>query len=107
MTKELAITTSKQFRKDADDLLQRMKEHTKQLTINGRQIVAGTEDVTEEQFHDIREVIAQHIISTRDLESCIMRQGMVLKYIGTPNPYPNSKDPSNTIVEPTADGLKM
>lgn len=24
-----------------------------------------------------------------------------------PNPYPNSKDPSNTIVEPTADGLKL
>jgi hypothetical protein len=36
-----------------------------------------------------------------------MRQGMALKYIGTPNPYPNSKDPSNTLVEPTADGLKM
>lgn len=23
------------------------------------------------------------------------------------NPYPNSKDPSNTIIEPTADGLKL
>lgn len=23
------------------------------------------------------------------------------------NPYPNSKDPSNTTIEPTADGLKM
>lgn len=107
MTKELAITTAKQFRKDADELLQRMKDHTKQLTINGRMVVAGTEEVTEEQLLDVREVIAQHILSTRDLESCIMRQGMALKYIGAPNPYPNSKDPSNTIVEPTADGLKM
>lgn len=107
MNKETAITTAKQFRKEADALLQRMKEHTKQLTINGRQIVAGTDEVTEEHFHDIREVIAQHIISTRDLESCIMRQGMALKYIGNPNPYPNSKDPSNTVIEPTADGLKM
>ena len=107
MTKEQAITTAKQFRKDADELLQRMKDHTKQLTINGRMVVAGTEEVTEEQLLDVREVIAQHIISTRDLESCIMRQGMALKYIGTPNPYPNSKDPSNTLVEPTADGLKM
>lgn len=23
------------------------------------------------------------------------------------NPYPNSKDPSNTKIEPTADGLKL
>ena len=107
MNKETAIIAAKTFRKEADELLQRMKEHTKQLTINGRQIVAGTEEVTEEQLLDVREVIAQHIISTRDLESCIMRQGMALKYIGTPNPYPDSKDPSNTVVNPTADGLKL
>ena len=56
---------------------------------------------------DPSEVIAQHTLSIRDLESCIMRQGMALKYIGNPNPYPNSKDPSNTTVEPTADNLKM
>ena len=107
MTKLEAIATAKTFRKDADELLQRMKEHTKQLTINGRMVVAGTEEVTEDQLLDIREVIAQHIISTRDLESCIMRQGMALKYIGTPDPYPESKNPSSTVVEPTADGLKM
>lgn len=107
MNKEQAIIAAKTFRKEADELLQHMKEHTKQLTINGRQIVAGTEEVTEEQLLDVREVIAQHIISTRDLENCIMRQGMALKYIGTPNPYPDSKDPSNTVVNPTADGLKL
>jgi hypothetical protein len=33
--------------------------------------------------------------------------GMDLKAIGTPNPYPESKNPNNTTVEPTADGLKM
>jgi len=107
MTKLEAIAQSKTFRKEADELLQRMKEHTKQLTINGRQIVAGTEEVSEEQLLDVREVIAQHIISTRDLESCIMRQGMALKYIGAPNPYPESKNPESPVVEPTADGLKM
>lgn len=107
MTKDAAIIASKTFRKEADELLQRMKEHTKQLTINGRMVVAGTEEVTEDQLLDVREVIAQHIISIHDLESCIMRQGMALKYIGTPNPYPDSKDPSNTVVNPTADGLKL
>lgn len=41
------------------------------------------------------------------LEDAIMRLGMDLKDLGTANPYPNSKDPSNTIIEPTADNLKM
>jgi hypothetical protein len=100
MTKEQAITTSKQFRKDADELLQRMKEHTKAMRAQSQ---AGEAPIGE----DFPEAIAQHIISTRDLESCIMRQGMALKYIGNPNPYPNSKDPSNTVVNPTADGLKL
>lgn len=52
-------------------------------------------------------IVPQHILSTRDLESCIMRQGMALKYIGTPNPYPESKNPESSVVEPTADGLKL
>ena len=97
MTKEQAITTAKQFRKDADELLQRMKKHRSVITMHHPDL--GCEDAWE--------MIAQHTLSIRDLESCIMRQGMALKYIGTPNPYPNSKDPSNTVVEPTADGLKL
>lgn len=97
MTKEQAITAAKQFRKDADELLQRMKNHRNEL-INERVNSLG---------EDKSEIIAQHVLSIRDLESCIMRQGMALKYIGNPNPYPNSKGPSNTIVEPTSDGLKM
>lgn len=59
------------------------------------------------QSLDGGEVIAQHILSTRDLESSIMRQGMALKYIGTPDPYPESRNPESPVVEPTADGLKM
>ncbi len=100
MTKEQAIVASKTFRKDADELLQRMKEHTKGMRSQSQ---SGTAPIGD----DFPEAIAQHIISTRDLESCIMRQGMALKYIGTPNPYPDSKDPSNTVVNPTADGLKL
>jgi len=96
MTKEEAIIKAKEFRKEADDLLQRMKDHNRNLGQH-----------TDMAANDIWEVLAQHTLSIRDLESCIMRQGMTLKYIGAPNPYPNSKDPSNTVVEPTADGLKM
>lgn len=44
-------------------------------------------------------------------QQSVMWMGMELKRchemgFGS-NPYPNSKDPSNTIIEPTADGLKM
>lgn len=109
MTKELAIIAAKQFRKEADDLLQRMKGHTSKLKTNAFNLeVTGAMEVEMTPICDnIVEVIAQHIISIRDLESCIMRQGMALKYIGNPDPYPNSKDPSNTIVEPTSDNLKL
>ena len=100
MTKDQAIIAAKTFRKEADDLLQRMKEHTKEMRSQSQSGEAPIGD-------DFPEAIAQHTISTRDLESCIMRQGMALKYVGTPNPYPDSKDPTNTVVNPTADGLKM
>lgn len=41
------------------------------------------------------------------LEDVIMRLGMDLKEMNTSNPYPNSYDPSNTKIDPTADGLKL
>ena len=41
------------------------------------------------------------------LQEAIMWLGMDLKALGDTNPYPNSYNPENTVVEPTADGLKM
>lgn len=41
------------------------------------------------------------------LQEAVMWLGMDLKRLNEPNPYPNSKDPSNTKIEPTADGLKL
>ncbi len=47
------------------------------------------------------------------LQEGVMWLGMDLKRINEAhpgvieNPYPNSKDPTNTKIEPTADGLKM
>jgi hypothetical protein len=102
MTKLEAIKASKQFRKDADDLLQRMKDHKKRMML-----APSAEYVPEEGFIDVGEAIAQHTLSIRDLESTIMRQGMALKYIGNPNPYPESHNPASPVVEPTADGLKL
>ena len=87
---------------EADTLLQKMKEHRAAL------ILFNCGPASDGQaFADGNEVIAQHILRIRDLESCIMRQGMALKYAGQPNPYPQSYNPENTVVEPTADGLTL
>ena len=41
------------------------------------------------------------------IQEAIMWLGMNLKALGTPDPYPNSRDVTNTIVDKTADGLKL
>lgn len=52
-------------------------------------------------------------ITITKLQEAVMWLGMDLKRINglnptvCPNPYPNSKDPNNTKIEPTADGLKL
>lgn len=117
MNKLEAIKASKTFRQRADELLQDMKAHKKLLTGEGTFSMGASRLLTieeqkvlpppEEQPDDRGETIAQHILSIRDLESCIMRQGMALKYIGNPNPYPESYNPASPVVEPTADGLKL
>ena len=115
MTKEEAIIAAKTFRKDADELLQRMKEHKARMMSGtsgvGGQLMSAAQTAAmpppPEKPNDFSEMVAQHMLSVRDLESCIMRQGMVLKAIGTPTPYPNSYNPGNTVVDPTADKLKL
>lgn len=47
-------------------------------------------------------------LAVTKLQEGVMWLGMDLKRLGTPNPYPSSKNPSTgAIIEPTADGLKM
>lgn len=46
-------------------------------------------------------------LSATKLQEAVMWLGMDLKRLNDENPYPNSKDPSNTKIEPTADGLKL
>lgn len=42
------------------------------------------------------------------LQEGVMWLGMDLKRLGTPNPYPSSKDPeTGSKIEPTAEGLKL
>ena len=86
MNIEQEITSNKELRRDIDVEIQRVKSlppsRERSLTIT-------------------------------KLQEAVMWLGMDLKRINelapgsSENPYPNSKDPSNTKIEPTADGLKL
>lgn len=88
LSKEEAVIKAKELRSKLDALLQEMKALKTHLIDRGKSIIV---DMPFQAFIDSPEVIAQHILSMRAVEDAIMRQGMVLKCIGTPNPYPNSK----------------
>lgn len=82
--KDLDIKHSKQLRKDFDEVLQRLKSKCDS---------------------------PERTLAMRSIQVGIMWLGMDLKRLqeGEPgtNPYPNSYNPENAIVEPTADGLKL
>lgn len=107
MNKLEIIATAKTFRQELDNILQRMKSHKGVLTSRGAQAQTAEDIAQHGAVKDHQELIAQHILSLRDLESAIMRQGMALKAIGNPTPYPQSYNPASPVVEPTADGLKL
>lgn len=80
-TYEEEVTKNKQLRKDTDDIIQRIKN----LPSSRERSLAITK-----------------------LQEGVMWLGMDLKRLGEANPYPSSKDASTgTIIEPTADGLKL
>jgi len=74
------IVLDKELRRDTDALIQRLKS-------------APTS--------------RERSLAITKLQEAVMWLGMDLKRINEENPYPNSKDPSNTKIEPTADGLKL
>lgn len=81
MTHEDEIMFDKDMRKQIDEILQMVK---------------------------VAPASRERSLAITKLQEGIMWLGMDLKRLGTPNPYPSSKDPeTGSKVEPTADGLKM
>lgn len=82
--REKEVVSNKQLRKETDAIIQAIKD----LPATRERSLAITK-----------------------LQEGVMWLGMDLKrlgdILGTESPYPNSKDPSNTKIEPTADGLKL
>lgn len=98
MNTDAHIILDKELRRDIDAIIQRLKLHSE----------AWMPSTPPEQARKSRE---RSIVVTK-LQEAVMWLGMDLKAIndesgGAENPYPHSKDPSNTIIDKTADGLKL
>ena len=78
---EHCIKETKQFRVDLDAILQCLKCAPRQCR--------------------------ERSLCVTKLQEAIMWLGMDLKDLDCENPYPDSYDPSNAKVAPTADGLKL
>ena len=75
------IADTKQARKDLDYVIQNLKESSRKS--------------------------AERDWAIHYITNAVMWLGMDLKAQNTPNPYPESKNPESTRIEPTADGLKL
>lgn len=74
------VVFNKQARKDLDAILQEIKK---------------------------RQSSRERSLTITKLQESIMWLGMDLKRLNEQNPYPNSYNPENTKIAPTADGLKL
>lgn len=90
------IILDKELRRDIDAIIQRLKAASMPRT--------PTSDGRPSR---------ERSLAVTKLQEAVMWLGMDLKAINdenpgaVENPYPNSKDPSNTVIDPTADGLKL
>lgn len=97
---ESAIIADKELRRDIDAIIQRLKLESD---------MKRERTTSDDNPRSSRE----RSLAITKLQEAVMWLGMDLKAIndenpGTQdNPYPNSKDPSNTKIDPTADGLKL
>lgn len=87
------------------------EKQTEPLTPLGSEIVANKE---LRQYLDNNLQKLKRLPSSRErslaitkIQEAIMWLGMDLKRLGEANPYPNSYNPANTVVDPTAQGLKL
>lgn len=85
-----AVGETKQFRKDLDEVLQRLKISSHPTNP-----------------HEHARASRERSLAVTKIQEAIMWLGMDLKDMGTPNPYPQSYNPESPVIEPTADGLKL
>lgn len=91
------VAQTKQWRKDLDEVLQRIKEGS-----HGNPVHLVEGDPVPVVRHS-----RERSLAVTKLEEAIMWLGMDLKAQNTPSPYPHSYDPKSPIIDKTADGLKL
>lgn len=74
--------------------------------INTKNFRVLLDEVLQKIKSDSRTSRERSIVITK-LQEAIMWLGMDLKALGEDNPYPNSYDKTNEIVDKTTDGLKL
>lgn len=79
--REINIVINKKLRKNLDEVIQALKSSARKSP--------------------------ERSTAIRKITEGVMWLGMDLKAIGEDNPYPNSKNPNNTTIDKTADGLKL
>jgi hypothetical protein len=84
-----AVGETKQFRKDLDEVLQRIKLSS---------IPGGPTPCRASR---------ERSLAVTKLQESIMWLGMDLKEMAEPSPYPNSYNPESPVIDKTADGLKL
>lgn len=124
MNQDSHIVLDKELRRDIDAIIQRLRFASVPRT-QPRPTIAELEKILEDTGQSSLDILPNGQLATSirmsrerslaltKLQEAVMWLGMDLKAIndeapGTvENPYPNSKDPSNTVIDPTADGLKL
>lgn len=107
MEQDTHIIIDKELRRDIDAIIQRVKAFTGEVGLP----LGRYSEVTVDGATYPRRSRERSLAITK-LQEAVMWLGMDLKAIndesgGAENPYPNSKDPSNTTIDATADGLKL
>ena len=87
-------------------LIQTLKEeYNGSLIVQDKKARVALDEVL--QFIKEHRMSRERSLAITNIQQAIMWLGMDLKALGEANPYPQSYNPSNEVVEPTADGLKM
>lgn len=71
--------------------------------------IKGLRKALDERIQEVRSlpVSRETSICITKLQEAVMWLGMELKRRGDANPYPSSKDPESSTIEPTAQGMKL
>ncbi len=110
MSNEKHIILDKELRRDIDGIIQRLREGEKPCDNPDTNADRTSADFLP-RFAGRKS--RERSLAITKLQEAVMWLGMDLKAINeespgaVENPYPHSKDPSNTVIDATADGLKL